>query len=288
MTSTHHTLNNSHVNSVNTINQRHISHATTSYSSRASARLPRSNPQQQPPQEPFHATGKPAQLRQQQIPFSANQHSDIPWGDDPGNKSEKVIRFYFQNVNGLPSYNPNHDIPQKLAPLYDIEPNYIGIAEANLEFNNPTITYNTKLAFQRLFDRSTTISPSTSDIPFPKAYKPGGTLTAAVGAWASRTIYTGQDKHGLGRWSYIILRAKNERCVALLTAYRVCQTNSSGASTAFTQQRTLLRTAEVGENVIVGTAPALDPMNPKPKQAWDHHFREQIHHSPDERRQVHA
>jgi len=119
-------------------------------------------------------------------------------------------------------------------------------------------------AIKRTFDRSTVTSTTTSDIPFTSHYKPGGTLCTAVGQWASHVADTGQDPHGLGRWSYILLRTRNERGLIIATAYRVCQNargEQAGPITAYTQQRTLLRDTYT---------------TPHPQQVWDRHFREQL------------
>ena len=182
---------------------------------------------------------------QQRLHYRVNPHSDALFGDDPTHKSSDHVRFVFQNANGLPYPNsqPIDAILNKLSPLRDLQSDYTGLAETNLEFNRSDVKFSVQTAFKRLFDRSALVSTSTSTIPFQSAWKLGGTLCTATGAWCSRVISSGQDSHGLGRWSYLILRAKHNRCIALCTAYRVCQTGTNttvGAQTAHSQQRTLL------------------------------------------------
>jgi hypothetical protein len=56
---------------------------------------------------------------------------------------------------------------------------------------------------------------------------------------------SGSDPHGLGQWSFIQLYGKAGKSLVIITAYRVCTGNisTSGASTAFHQQRHLMRLA---------------------------------------------
>jgi hypothetical protein len=66
-------------------------------------------------------------------------------------------------------------------------------------------------------------------------YKPGGTVTAALGHWASRVLRSGKDPTGRGRWSYICL-CKNDKNFAIVTVYRVGHNHNMGDATAFQQQ----------------------------------------------------
>jgi hypothetical protein len=194
---------------------------------------------------------------------------DEAWGDTATTKPENHIRFFFQNVNGLPSRQQQRSILTKIGPLHDLQTDIIGLAETNLEFNNANNRYATSNAFRQLFDRSTNVSTTTSAVPFKRAYKPGGTLTAAVGKWCSRIESSGEDPYKLGRWSYTIFRAKNEQRIAVMTAYRVCQNaqaKTDGTLKTYTQQRTLLRQL----------IPTNDDPDPNPKQYWDRHFSEQL------------
>jgi hypothetical protein len=54
------------------------------------------------------------------------------------------------------------------------------------------------------------IAYSTSDEQVEDShYKPGGTVTAALGHWASRVLRSGKDPTGCGRWSYVC--GKNDK-----------------------------------------------------------------------------
>jgi hypothetical protein len=66
-------------------------------------------------------------------------------------------------------------------------------------------------------------------------YKPGGTVTAALGHWASRVLRSGKNTTGCGRWSYICL-GKNDKKFAIVTVYRGGHNHNAGDATAFQQQ----------------------------------------------------
>jgi hypothetical protein len=68
-------------------------------------------------------------------------------------------------------------------------------------------------------------------------HKPGGTVTAALGHWASRALRSGKDPTRCGRWSYICL-GKKEKKIAIFPVYRVDHNHNAGDTTAFQQQCT--------------------------------------------------
>eukprot|EP00978_Attheya_sp_CCMP212_P006823 scaffold15916_cov59-Attheya_sp.AAC.1 len=76
-----------------------------------------------------------------------------------------------------------------------------------------------------------------------------------TGDFVGRVTETGQDPHGLGRWSYVRLGGTNGKQTYIITAYRVSQdSNSSGDTTAHKQQVRLLRKRGIN--------------NPKPREQW--------------------
>jgi len=69
--------------------------------------------------------------------------------------------------------------------------------------------------------------------------QPGGTLTLALGKWASRVIHQGHDKL-LGRWSYLELIGQNGKCIIIASAYRVCTQEFNATMNTVTAQQTRL------------------------------------------------
>jgi hypothetical protein len=68
-------------------------------------------------------------------------------------------------------------------------------------------------------------------------YKPGGMITTVTGKWQARVTKMGQDKKGLGRWSYVRISSKRNNLI-IITAYRPCK--STGPITSWMQQWSLL------------------------------------------------
>jgi hypothetical protein len=85
---------------------------------------------------------------------------------------------------------------------------------------------------------------STSKSKFESSYKPGGTLSAAVGPWAKRVVKYGQDGTGCGRSTYLMYALKEESYMTVITDFRVCKQHEPGPKTAYMQQHTIQYTDE--------------------------------------------
>jgi len=71
-------------------------------------------------------------------------------------------------------------------------------------------------------------------------FQPGGTLTLALGKWASRVIKWGHDEL-LGRWSFLEFVGQHGMRLIVVSAYRVCaQPFDATTITAMAQQTRLL------------------------------------------------
>jgi len=70
----------------------------------------------------------------------------------------------------------------------------------------------------------------------------GGTFQAIIGNWVSRTVSTGTDGTGLGRWSYTEVQGKNDQRFIFLSGYRVCENQQidMGSQNTYNQQYRLL------------------------------------------------
>jgi hypothetical protein len=77
---------------------------------------------------------------------------------------------------------------------------------------------------------------------FDTMYKPGGTMTSALGNTVSRVTETGSAD--LGRWTYIKLSGKEGKIITFITVYQVCKKSPVAADrdscTAHSQQRAIL------------------------------------------------
>jgi len=68
-------------------------------------------------------------------------------------------------------------------------------------------------------------------------YQPGGTLTVALGKWASRVIQWGSDDP-LGRWSYLELVGQHGMHLIIVSAYPVCPQQFDAMTNTVTAQQT--------------------------------------------------
>jgi hypothetical protein len=90
-----------------------------------------------------------------------------------------------------------------------MEANYLSITRKKYDYRA-----NTEKLLRKTCG-STRIAYSTSDDHVEEShYKPGGTVTASLGHWASRILRYGKDPTGCGRWSYICL-GKNDKKIAI-------------------------------------------------------------------------
>jgi hypothetical protein len=111
----------------------------------------------------------------------------------------------------------------------------ISLIETNVEWKKYDYRENTEKLLRKTFG-STRITYSTSYEQVEKShYNPGGTVTAALGHWASRVLRSGKDPTGCRRWSYVCL-GKNDKKFAIVTFYRVGHNHNTGDAMAFQQQ----------------------------------------------------
>jgi hypothetical protein len=109
------------------------------------------------------------------------------------------------------------------------------LIETNVEWKKYDYRANTDKLLRKK-NGSTKIAYSTSDEHVEEShFKPGGTVTAALGHWASRVLWSGKYPTGCGQWSYICFGKKDKK-IAIVTVYRVGHNHNTGDTTAFQQQ----------------------------------------------------
>jgi exonuclease III len=153
------------------------------------------------------------------------------FGDNLPHETQDEI-FYFHNINGIKS---DDNWSQILLTLREHQVTSFGLAETNTLFAHPATKEQLKKIRQTFKHSRISTTEHTTNT---HQYKPGGTLTAVVGKWQSRTTEHGDDERGLGRWSYLKLSSKKKNLV-IITAYRPTQSN--GINTNWMQQWLLLR-----------------------------------------------
>jgi exonuclease III len=177
---------------------------------------------------------------------AAATQSSQPWGDTlqiPIDETN-IIRFYYQNVNGLKLHNECADVNISCQHLYERQATVIGLSETKVEWKHHLATNSVYRALGQTWSHLKW-SKSTSEIFFKKAFKPGGTSTIVNGPLSSRVSNKDTDPYGLGRWSSLTIDGRNKRKITAITAY--CppkQTiNNAGLFTSFFQQFHQLRSS---------------------------------------------
>eukprot|EP00957_Ditylum_brightwellii_P187078 14248166-Ditylum_brightwellii.AAC.1 len=66
--------------------------------------------------------------------------------------------------------------------------------------------------------------------------QPGGVGLFLQGNVVGRTVTTGTDSRGLGRWSYIVLNGQYNKKIWVIAGYRVPQVTTAGDQTAYLQK----------------------------------------------------
>ena len=97
--------------------------------------------------------------------------------------------------------------------------------------------------------KGASVTTVETNLPWHLIYKPGGTSIITDIPIRSRKTQSGEDSHGLGRWSIIILQGQEERNLTNISVYKVCSTtiDHTKTDTALTQKWTILQDALEGK-----------------------------------------
>ncbi len=182
-----------------------------------------------------------------------------------------TFRVFLQNPNGISPSSTNYSLLQDLHTSKKYGAAVISLPETILIWEAEGTIGHLHRMLRQTWQHSS-ISYSRAKEEFISSYQPGGTATMICDNWTSRVLGRGEDPHGLGRWSYMILRGKGTTKVAVITAYNVSQKYhlEHGERTAYKQQYRLLSAAIRNNNL---------PIAPNPRrqfimdlQAWIEHL----------------
>ena len=135
-------------------------------------------------------------------------------------KASNTTRLWFTNPCGIGVDPLHHKSDSSFSFLKQKSKSDIfGFAETNVHWY---LLYNHASLYSRVKRRWKNFKISTSHNKHEKLGKcqPGGTCTVAVGQVAFREHARGQDETGLGRWSWLEFRGKNDHRTRVYTAYR--------------------------------------------------------------------
>lgn len=170
---------------------------------------------------------------------------NIPHGDLHHNKDNNIIRVYFQNINGILHDNSWQQWEDGIQHSKDIESDIICVAETNIRWNDTNYN-NCSQIIKKYYKQSKLATSNSADITLGN-YQPGGTATVATAKWTTRAIKTITDDSGMGRWSGIQFRTKQNHSLYIITAYCPNQDTKYGTNTAYQQQWRMLRSQEYAD-----------------------------------------
>jgi hypothetical protein len=148
-------------------------------------------------------------------------------------------RFIFGNKNGLQLSDGGDKFSLLCEEAKRVHVDHLGLAEPNIDDTwwetNDVIHRTVKRTFHHVC-----VDTATSSIRTESCYKPGGTMSMAMGNIVGRILERGGDF--LGRWSFIRYGGTGTRTVMVVSAYQVCvrPTNLHG-TTAFHQQQAVFQ-----------------------------------------------
>ena len=108
----------------------------------------------------------------------------------------------------------------------------LGIAETNINWTDVK-RLGMNMAVKMRFGQEQLVASSSK--ASKEGYLPGGTAMITQGRTTGRIIKKGVDE--MGRFTWMILKGKNEKQIMIITAYRVCKAGPNiGPHTAYMQQ----------------------------------------------------
>ena len=145
----------------------------------------------------------------------------------------------FLNVNGLKetAWKQKNDALFELLSrgYFDI----LGLVEPNLYWPslNPRDSWDERLVKWKKNESFHSILACNTNDTAPAVHQRGGCIQLSTTRATSRVVSSGKDPSGLGRWVWTQYLGRNNIKIWVITAYRVCSTNSGGPSTIFAQQK---------------------------------------------------
>ena len=130
-------------------------------------------------------------------------------------------RIMCVNINNFPSERNGFEKMKRdllKAAMISSEADVIGVSEMGRNENNMDIDNRPSAIMRDWFENGMAMSAWNKDSI--STYEPGGTMILSRDRSTAHTIKRGTDSRDLGRWVWITVRGKSERCTTLISAYR--------------------------------------------------------------------
>ena len=155
-------------------------------------------------------------------------------GDKLGRKKDNMIRFYFENLNGICSHDKGMDKEKFFSSILNkLEVDCFGAAETNLNWKMTTMA-----PWNLLLD----LSPGTknsfvcNENEAITLKQQGGTCITMMEKYGQYVTEMGKDETGLSRWTWIQLKGNNGISTRIIAAYIPCRARKSSLLSTYAQQ----------------------------------------------------
>ena len=142
--------------------------------------------------------------------------ANLPWGDPIKRKDPDSTRFYFQNVNGIKSWDKCIDASEIGFYTEVNQVDVLGLAETNLDWQSYQV-HNQCRQHLASFWQQHVFQVASSTITFNSTYQPGGVAMLTGNKWASRVSKKHTD--ALGRWLYNTMQGRANINLTIITVY---------------------------------------------------------------------
>jgi hypothetical protein len=149
-----------------------------------------------------------------------------------------TLRHMGGNANAIKTYAIGKGMISMSSNIRGLQSGSVSIIESNVEWQEYEWKENTYQTLRKTFGDAR-FEYSTSKTNLERRYKPGGTVTAALGNWTHRVVDSGSDATVCGRWSYITYGGERGKRLTYISFYRVCNQKDPGDTTARKQQHNI-------------------------------------------------
>jgi hypothetical protein len=134
---------------------------------------------------------------------------------------DKTWRLVVGNANGINPYGGSADLISVMERLKLLKTGTVTFQETNLEWHSKGYRDEFQKLLVKAFGAARMDHITTKDKFETSPFKPGGTISAALGKMVHRVVKTGRDDTGGGRWLYITFNGKENNHITVINTYRV-------------------------------------------------------------------
>ena len=169
------------------------------------------------------------------------------WGDPISKKANKNIRLVFQNIRGFGIEQGSYKSETIREFMEDHEVDIMAMSELNVNWRIISKKNTINEITRGWFENQRVITSYNQRDRTCKKFQPGGTAIISRDEMALRVMESGQDTRKIGRWSWQLLRGKNNIKLRVISIYFPCTMFSDGFKTVVSQQqKALLQMKQTG------------------------------------------